>query len=85
MLKIVMEDMEHGEIAALFEEGNDAIVFVSRHLDDDTRCDAVNRLLARLSVRLSPRQFPKHVPRAAQPSRIVLDAPGSQGALRLAP
>lgn len=49
MLKIVMEDMADGEIAAMYQEGNDAVILVSRTLDDDTRARAVNRLLGRLT------------------------------------
>lgn len=53
MLKIVMEDMDHGEVAALYQDGEDAVILVSRDLCDDVRCDAVNRLLA--TVRAMPR------------------------------
>lgn len=44
-----MEDMPVGEIAAMYQEGNDAVILVSRSLDDDTRARAVNRLLRRLT------------------------------------
>ena len=84
MLKIVMEDMPGNEVAALYEEGNDAVVLVSRHLDDDTRCQAINELLARVSVRVSPRRFPKPVPHAARPAGTEPSWPESLGALRLA-
>lgn len=53
MLKIVMEDMEHGEVAALYQDGEDAVILVSRGLCDDVRCEAVNRLLA--TIRAVPR------------------------------
>ena len=46
MLKIVMEDMQDGEVAAMFRQGEDALILVARDLPDDVRCDAVNRLLA---------------------------------------
>lgn len=48
MLKIVMEDMPAGEIAAMFQSGQDAVVMVSRGLPDDVRCKAVNDLLAQI-------------------------------------
>ena len=54
MLKIVMDDMDHGEVAALFQDGEDAVVMVSRHLSDDVRCDAVNRLLATIRAVPAP-------------------------------
>ena len=52
MLKIVMEDMEPGEIAAMFHDGEDAIILITtdRTLSDETRCAAVNRLLARIDA-----------------------------------
>lgn len=46
MLKIVMEDMQHGEVAAMYQHGEDAVILVSRALPDDVRCQAVNDLLA---------------------------------------
>lgn len=84
MLKIVMEDMPAGEVAAMYEEDGDAIILVARHLPDDQRCDAVNRLLARLTVRVSPWAFPRPVLHAAPPEGTAPAAPGSPAALRLA-
>lgn len=46
VLKIVMEDMDQGEVAALYQDGEDAVILVSRDLSDDVRVCAVNRLLA---------------------------------------
>lgn len=77
MLKIIMEDMEPGEIAAMYEEGGDAVILIARHLPDDQRCQAVNNLLARVDVRLSPYRFPRLVPPAAQPAGNVRAAPES--------
>lgn len=84
MLKIVMEDMGPGEVAAMYEENGDAVILVARDLPDDQRCDAVNRLLSRLSVRLSPYRFPRLLPPAAQPEENAHDEPGSQGVRHLA-
>ena len=84
MLKMVMEDMEPGEVAAMYEENGDAIVLIARHLSDEQRCEAVNRLLARLSVRVSPWAFPRTVPHAAQQEGTEPGVPGSPTALRLA-
>lgn len=84
MLKIVMEDMKAGEVAALYEEAGDAIIMVARHLPDDQRCEAVNRLLARINVRLSPYRFPRLLLPAAQPEENAHDEPGSQGVRHLA-
>ena len=53
MLKIIMEDMDHGEVAAMYQDGEDAVILVSRDLCDDVRCEAVNRLLA--TVRAVPK------------------------------
>lgn len=51
VLKIVMDDMEHDEaVAYLYQEGEDAVIVVSRHLPDDVRCSAVNELLSDISV-----------------------------------
>ena len=50
MLKIVMEDMQDGEVAAMYREGEDALILVARHLPDDVRCEAVNRLLATVAA-----------------------------------
>jgi hypothetical protein len=47
-----MEDMESGEVAALYRSGEDAVILVSRDLSDDVRVCAVNRLLA--AVRAIP-------------------------------
>lgn len=84
MLKIVMEDMGPGEVAAMYEEGGDAVIMVARHLPDDQRCEAVNNLLARVNVRLSPYRFPRLLPPAAQPEETAHDEPGSQGVRHLA-
>lgn len=46
MLKIIMEDMNDGEVAAMYQHGQDAVILVSRALPDDVRCEAVNDLLA---------------------------------------
>lgn len=56
MLKIVMEDLKAGEVAAMYQEGEDAVIMVSRNYPDDERCRAVNDLLA--SVRA---QYPVEV------------------------
>lgn len=45
-----MEDMAADEVAVIYKEGADAIVMVSRHLSDDVRCAAVNRLLQQVSL-----------------------------------
>lgn len=78
-----MEDMEAGEVAAMYEEDGNAVILVARHLPDDQRCAAVNSLLTRLSVRVSPYRFPHLVPPAAQPEETVHDEPGSQGVRHL--
>lgn len=83
VLKIVMEDMGLDEVAAMYEEDGDAIILVARHLSDDQRCEAVNRLLSRLSVRVRPYRFPILLPSAPQEGTWH-DAPGSQGVRRLA-
>lgn len=57
MLKIVMEDLPKGEVAAMYQEGDDAIVMVSRDYPDDVRCNAVNDLLATLRAK-SPMRAP---------------------------
>lgn len=60
MLKIVMEELPKGEVAAMYQEGEDAIILVSRSLPDDARCQAVNDLLA--SVRAhEPVKVPGHL------------------------
>jgi ribosomal protein L34E len=46
VLKIVMEELATGEIAAMYQEGEDAVIMVSRSHPDDVRCKAVNDLLA---------------------------------------
>jgi hypothetical protein len=62
VLTIVMEDvLEDGELAVMYQEGDDAIILISRHGCDDDRCAAVNRLIA---LYLSP-------PAVAQPVRLV--------------
>lgn len=50
-LKIVMEDMPTGEVAAMYQWGEDAVIMVARHLPDDVRCAAVNDLLAHIKAR----------------------------------
>jgi len=45
-MKIVMEDMQDGEVAAMYQHGEDAVILLSRALSDDLRCQAVNDLLA---------------------------------------
>jgi hypothetical protein len=47
MLRIIMDDLEPGEVAAFYEEPGAAVILVNRHLPDDERCDAVNAILAR--------------------------------------
>ena len=47
-----MEDLPAGEVAALYQEGEDAVILVSRALPDDLRCGAVNELLS--TVRAKP-------------------------------
>lgn len=69
MLKIVMEDMADGEIAAMYQEGNDAVILVSRSLDDDTRARAVNRLLRRLT---SPAPAPIRLVRSVGSVAVLL-------------
>ena len=60
MLTIAMEDgLEDGELAVMYQEGDDAIILISRHGSDDDRCKAVNRLIA---LHLSPPAVPA-VPR----------------------
>ena len=49
-MKIVMEDMQDGEIAAMFRNGSDAVILVARDLPDDVRCAAVNRLLSKVEA-----------------------------------
>ena len=62
MLTIAMEDgLEDGELAVMYQEGDDAIILISRHGCDDDRCAAVNRLIA---LHLSP-------PAIVRPARLV--------------
>ena len=84
MLKMIMEDMEPDEVAVMYVENGDAIVLIARHLSDDQRCEAVNRLLSRITVRVSPWAFPRPVPHAAQPEETEPGVPGSPTVLRLA-
>lgn len=58
VLKIVMEDMPAGEVAAMYQDGGDAVVMVSRALPDDVRCRAVNDLLATVEASEPPRLRP---------------------------
>lgn len=83
VLKIVMEDMEAGEVAAMYEEGGSAIILVARHLPDDQRCAAVNELLSHVDVRLSPYRFPRLLP-PSPPAETWHVGPGSLGVHRLA-
>ena len=49
MFKFVSEPMREGEIAALYMQGGDVVVLMNSNCTDpQVRCDAVNRLLARL-------------------------------------
>jgi hypothetical protein len=49
VLKFVSEPMREGENAALYTQGEDAIIIMNANqTDPQIRCDAVNRLLARL-------------------------------------
>jgi hypothetical protein len=82
MLKMVMEDMPADEVALLYQEGNDAVVLIARHLSDDERCAAVNKLLGRLNVRVTPARFP--VPLAAPQEGTAHACGGSPAALGLA-
>jgi hypothetical protein len=82
MLKMVMEDMPADEVAVLYQEGNDAVILISRDLTDDQRCAAVNKLLNRLNVRVSPSRFP--VPLAAPQEGTAHACGGSPASLRLA-
>lgn len=50
MLKIVMEELDAGEVAAMYQEGEHAIIMVSRALPDDVRCGAVNDLLSQIKA-----------------------------------
>lgn len=54
MLKIVMEDMKPGEVAAMYQEGDDSLILVSRDLTDDVRASAVNELLMRIKTAPDP-------------------------------
>ena len=48
MIKFVSEDMQDGEVAALYEEGEDTIVLVNQQVTDPVaRCEAVNKLMDR--------------------------------------
>lgn len=47
MLRFVSEDMQDGEVAAVYAQGSDVLVMLNRNEPDpQVRCDAVNRLLA---------------------------------------
>lgn len=52
-----MGDMDPGEVAAMYEDGGDAVILVARGLSDDQRCEAVNRLLARVKTSHSPMRW----------------------------
>ena len=70
MLKIVMEDMDHGEVAAMYQEGEDAVILVARHLCDDVRADTLNRLLA--TVRVVPAPVVRAVSSVAGVAALLL-------------
>ena len=76
MLKIIMEDMAHGEVAALYQDGEDAVVMVARDLSDDVRCDAINRLLA--TVRAVPAPMVRAVSSVAGLVALLLPHLGKQ-------
>lgn len=52
MLNIVMEDMEAGEVAVMWQEGENALIMVTsdRSIPDTERCAAVNRLMQHLKL-----------------------------------
>ena len=55
MLRIVVDDhMTDNEVAAIYQEGEDAVILVRRGLPDDQRVCAMNALLARLKVKAEP-------------------------------
>jgi hypothetical protein len=83
VLRIVMEEMEAGEVAALYEEGGDAIVLVNKKVPATVRCEAVNRMLDRMAVRVSSYRFPSAPPSAPR-AGTVPDGPGSPTVLHLA-
>ena len=53
-----MEEMEAGEVAAMYQDGEDAVIMVTldRSIPDAERCEAVNRLLAQIRLEKQPRQ-----------------------------
>ena len=54
MLKVVSEDMHEGEIAALYQQGENAVILINTHVTDpEIRADAVTRLLERSSPALT--------------------------------
>lgn len=59
MLKFISETMGKGEIAALYQEGPDAVIIINdRVRDPDTRTNAINRLLARATLPLAAGGLP---------------------------
>lgn len=57
MFKVVLEDLPNGEIAAIYQEGEDVLIMVSRTHSDEVRCDALNQLYAQITPP-GPRQCP---------------------------
>jgi hypothetical protein len=60
VLRIVMEELEPGEVAAMYQEGEDALIMVTldRSVPDVERCAAVNRFLGQLKLQPSPAARP---------------------------
>lgn len=54
MLRFASHPLADGEVAVLFTQGNDMLVILNSTITDpQRRCEAVNRLLARLPLSLS--------------------------------
>lgn len=53
MIRFISEDMNDGEIAAMYEDGADAVIMVNERLPDAGRSEAVNKLLAGRSCALT--------------------------------
>lgn len=51
MLRFVNEPLGDGEVAVLYSQGGDTLILLNPRADPQERCDAVNRLLARLAAR----------------------------------
>lgn len=60
-----MEDMEPGEVAAMYHEGENALIMVTsdRSIPDVDRCAAVNRLLSRVKAQPGAPTLPTTTPR----------------------